>query len=65
MKIVTLIYDYNNLQVKEKKLMQYNKLLRLELASIISLGKVEKIAIEKMGMIIPEDNNVIFARVEN
>lgn len=65
MKIVTLIYEYNYLQVREKKLVHYNKMLRLELASIMSLDKVEKVAIGKMGMIVPEDKNVIFAKVEN
>ncbi len=64
-KIVNLIYYYNNLQVKEKQLEQYNKMLKLELASIMSLEKVEKVAKEKMGMVVPEDNNVIFVKVED
>jgi cell division protein FtsL len=60
--LVTLIYDYNKLQQKEKKITRYNKMLRLELASIKSLEKVERIAMEKMGMIVPEDKNIILVK---
>lgn len=63
-RLVTLIYDYNNLRQKEKELTHYNKMLRLELASLKSLGKVERIAMEKMGMIVPEDKNIILVKVK-
>lgn len=64
-KFVTLIYDYNNLRVEQKELSEYNRLLQLELASIKSLEKVERRAIEEMGMIVPEDNNIILVQVKN
>ena len=40
-------------------------MLKLELATMKSLETVEKVAIEKMGMIEPEDKNVILIRVKN
>ena len=62
---VTLIYDYNNLQAKENGLKQFNKMLKLELASIISYEKVERIAKGKMKMIVPEDKNIVLVKVQD
>tara|TARA_B100000315_G_scaffold235312_1_gene250125 strand:+ start:5056 stop:5400 length:345 start_codon:yes stop_codon:yes gene_type:complete len=63
--LVTLTYDYNKLRAKENELIQLNRMLKLELASIKSLEKVEKIATEKMGMIEPKDEDIIFIKVKN
>jgi cell division protein FtsL len=62
---MTLIYDYNNLQTRENKLQKYNNMLKLELASIVSYEKVERIAKEKMKMIVPEDENIVLVRVQD
>ncbi len=65
LKFMTLIYDYNNLQAKENGLKQYNNMLKLELASIISYDKVERIAKGKMKMIVPEDKNIVLVKVQD
>ena len=65
MKLVTLNYDYNKLRKEKSELVHFNKMLKLELATMKSLETVEKVAIEKMGMIEPEDKNVILIRVKN
>ncbi len=62
---VTLNYDYNKLRAKENELIHLNRMLKLELASIKSLEKVEKIAVEKMDMIEPKDENIILVKVKN
>lgn len=64
-RLVTMTYDYNKLRAKENELIHLNRMLKLELASIKSLKKVEKIAIEKMGMIEPKDEDIIFIKVKN
>tara|TARA_B100000959_G_scaffold269813_1_gene315970 strand:+ start:57 stop:401 length:345 start_codon:yes stop_codon:yes gene_type:complete len=63
--LVTMTYEYNKLRAKEKELIHLNRMLKLELASIKSLEKVEKIALEKMGMIEPKDEDIIFIKVKN
>jgi len=60
-----MTYEYNKLRAKEKELIHLNRMLKLELASIKSLEKVEKIALEKMGMIEPKDEDIIFIKVKN
>ena len=62
---MTLIYDYNNLQARENELKQYNKMLKLELSSIVSYEKVERIAKGKMKMIVPEDKNIVLVKVQD
>lgn len=64
-KLVTLVYDYNAMKEKKKELTHYNRMLRLELASIKSLDRVEKIATEKMGMIVPADEDIVLIKVRN
>ena len=63
--LITLTYDYNNYRSKQKKLKEHNRLLNLELSSIKSLEKIEKIATEKLGMIEPKDKNIIFVKVKS
>lgn len=64
-KLVTLVYDYSTLRTEEKKLVHQNRMLKLELAAIKSLEKVEKIATEKMDMIQPEDKSIVLVKVKN
>lgn len=64
-RLVTMNYDYNKLRAKENELIHLNRMLQLELASIRSLEKIEKIAVEKMDMIEPKDENIILVRVKN
>lgn len=65
LKLVTLAYDYSKLRAKENEMIHLNRMLKLELASIKSLEKVEKIAVEKMGMIEPKDENIFLVQVKN
>ena len=60
-----MTYDYNKLRAMKNELIHLNRMLKLELASIKSLEKVERIAIEKMGMIEPKDEYIIFVKVKN
>lgn len=63
--LLTLNYDYSKLREKESNLTHLNRMLTLELASIKSLERVEKIAAEKMGLTEPEDKNIILVKVKN
>jgi cell division protein FtsL len=65
LRLVTLNYEYNKLREEKSELIHFNKMLKLELATMKSLETVEKVAIEKMGMIEPEDKNVILIKVKN
>lgn len=54
--IVQYGYDINSLKSRQHQLMEANKKLRLEVATLKSPPRVEKFAVEKLGMrpVMPE-----------
>ncbi len=61
-KIVKLGYEKGKLRKKYEKLVQTNRLMRIEVASLRSLEKVESIAVKDLKMVFPDDSQVVVVR---
>ena len=55
-------YEYQKLVTTHERLFQENRVLRLELASMTSLERVEKIAVGKQGFIFPDRGQIVYLR---
>ena len=54
-------YEYQELRAKHETLFQENRILKLEMASVRSLGRIEKTAVEK-GFILPKKGQIVFLK---
>lgn len=61
-RIVNLGYERDKLQKTQAKLIQENRLMRIEVANLRSLAKIENIAVEQLKMIFPPDSQVVIVR---
>ncbi len=61
-KIVSLGYRIEALQREKQGLERSNGSLRIEAASLSSAGRIEEIAIKRLGMIRPAKENVVVVR---
>ena len=62
LEVVRLGYEISKLQQAEIQLREESKKLRLEIASLGALQRIEHIAATKLGMIQPGDKDVIFLK---
>ena len=62
LEVVRLGYEISKLQQAELQLREESKKLRLEIASLSALQRIEYIAVTKLGMIQPRDKDVIFLK---
>lgn len=60
--VIQLGYEISNALKEEKKLIETNKRLRLEVATLKSYARIEKIAVEELGMKKPKPDGVIVIR---
>lgn len=58
--ILNINYEFERLLKEKTKLIQNNKVLRIELASLRSLDRVENIAITRLGLIFPEEGQIVY-----
>lgn len=49
------IYAINQMQEEQRKLIEENRNLQLEVASLRSLDRIERIATEQLGLCVPKD----------
>lgn len=63
--MIKISYTYQGLMAKYQRLLQENRVLRLELASISSLDRIERVAKEKMGFSFPKDGQIVFVKDKN
>jgi len=61
-RIVNLGYERDKLQKAHAKLIQENRLMRIEVASLRSLEKIESVAVEQLKMVFPHDSQVVIVR---
>lgn len=59
MRATSLMYDYSDRIKKLEKLKELNKKLKLETAALSSYDSIERRAIEKMGFVVPEADQVV------
>lgn len=57
-KITNLRYAYTNLQAEEVRVINEERKLTIEWATLTSLSQIEKMAKEKLGMAVPEKEHV-------
>jgi len=60
--VIQLGYEISNALKKERALTEANKKLRLEIATLKSYARIEKIAAEELKMIKPKPDQVIVIR---
>jgi cell division protein FtsL len=60
--VIQLGYEISNALKKERALTEANKKLRLEIATLKSYARIEKIAAEELRMIKPKPDQVIVIR---
>ena len=60
--VIQLGYEISNALKKERALTEANKKLRLEIATLKSYARIEKIAVEELRMIKPKPDQVIVIR---
>jgi cell division protein FtsL len=60
--LIQLGYEISNTLKEGRVLAEANKKLRLEIATLKSYGRIEKIAVEELGMIKPRPDQVIVIR---
>ncbi len=60
--VIRLGYEISNALKEEKALTETNKRLRLEIATLKSYGRIEKLAIEELRMAKPKPEQVIVIR---
>jgi cell division protein FtsL len=64
MRLVELGYQYNALQARRSQVLQRQKELQVELASLRRLTRIEQLAVEKLGMRTPQLSQVIYLRTD-
>lgn len=60
--VLQLGYEISNALKEEKALTEKNKKLRLEIATLKSYGRIEKLAVEELKMTKPKPEQVIVIR---
>ena len=60
--VIQLGYEISNALKEGRTLAEANKKLRLEIATLKSYGRIEKIAVEELGMTKPRPDQVIVIR---
>ena len=60
--VIQLGYEISNALKKERALVEANQKLRLEVATLKSYSRIEKLAVERFGMRKPEADQVIVIR---
>jgi cell division protein FtsL len=60
--VLQLGYEISNALKEEKALTETNKKLRLEIATLKSYSRIEKLAVEELGMTKPKPEQVIVIR---
>jgi len=60
--MIEISYEYQELIAKHEKLFQENRILRLEIASIKSLDRIERLAVEDLGFIFPKKEQILFLK---
>ena len=60
--VIRLGYEISDVLKAGRTLAEENKRLRLEIATLKSYGRIEKIAVEELGMIKPRPDQVIVIR---
>jgi len=62
LKYITLSYQISEAFNQQKQLYDLNRKLRIELNNLKSLGRLEKLAVEKYNMAPPEPGQVVYLR---
>lgn len=60
--ILNINYEFERMLKEKAKLTQSNNLLKIELSSLRSLDKVEEIAYTQLGLIFPQEGQVVIVR---
>jgi cell division protein FtsL len=60
--VIQLGYEMSDALKKERALTEANKKLRVEIATLKSYARIEKIAVEQLGMTKPKPDQVIVIR---
>lgn len=61
-RIVKLGYEKDALRTKYEKYLQANRLMKIEVASLRSLAKIEKIATQQLKMVFPDDSKIVIVK---
>ncbi len=64
-KIVQLGYQIEALEHEKKDLERMNRSLRIETSSLSSPGRIEEIALKRLGMVRPPKENVVAVKRKN
>ena len=62
--ILNINYKFEKLLKERAKLVQSNKLLKIEMASLKSLDRVENIATTQLGLSFPQDGQIVIIKSE-
>lgn len=62
LQITHLGYQISHTNSEQKQLLQLNKQMKLEVASLTSLSRIESIAKNQLGLINPEPHQVVFIK---
>ena len=60
--VIRLGYEISNALKEERSLTEANKKLRLEIATLKSYGRIERLAVEELRMVKPKPEQVIVIR---
>ncbi|MFP3867467.1 MAG: cell division protein FtsL [Desulfobacteraceae bacterium] len=60
LKYITLNYQISEAFSQQKQLYDLNRKLRIELTNLKSLGRLEKLAVEKYNMAPPESGQIVY-----
>ncbi len=60
--ILNINYEFERLHKERAKIAQNNNLLKIEMASLKSLDKVEETAYTRLGLIFPQDGQVVIIK---
>lgn len=64
-RIIRMGYECERLENMHQAMIQTNKVLRLEVASLKSLERIERIARERLGLTFPDDDQIVIFIKEN
>jgi cell division protein FtsL len=56
-------FQYNNLMTQKERLIEENRALRLEISSLESMERVERISLNELGMTAPAKGQIIYVRL--
>ena len=60
--MISLGYETSQASREEQELVEKNKKLRLELAALKSPSRIERIALQELGLVIPQKEQLIIVR---